>query len=72
MIWRTVKPMGVGNDGAIGANFDLRGLLVHVDGNGVALDIGFDGEVRKQLDGQNPGFEGAVLLPARRRVRPQP
>ena len=50
------------NDGAVGAYFHLGGLLVHVDGNGVALDIRLDSEVRQQLDGKNPGFKCAVLL----------
>ena len=31
-------------------------------GTRVAFDVGFDGEVREELDGQDPGFEGAVLL----------
>ena len=53
--------MRIRNDGAVGADFDLRGLPVHVDGHVVAFDVGFDGQVREQLDGQQPSFEGAVL-----------
>jgi hypothetical protein len=49
-------------DGAVGADLDLRGLLIHVDGHGVALDVGLDGQVREQLDRQHPGLECAVLL----------
>ncbi len=37
-------------------------LLVDVDGNGVALDVGLDGEVAEDFDGQDPGLECAVLL----------
>ena len=54
--------VGVGEDGAVGADLNGAGLLVHIDGNAVALDSGFDGEVREQLDRQNPGFEGSILL----------
>jgi hypothetical protein len=54
--------VGVGNYGAIGADFDGGGLLVDVDGDAVAFDVGFDCEVGEDLDGENPGFEGAVLL----------
>jgi len=38
------------------------GLAVDLDGNSVALDFSFDGEVRKELDGKEPGFKAAVLL----------
>ena len=54
--------VAIGDDRAVRTHFNLGGLLVHVDGNGVALDVGFDGEVREQLHRKNPGFEGAVLL----------
>src|SRR6202034_2207245 len=52
----------VGDHGAIGMDFDFRGLLIDVDGNAVACDVGLDCEMRKELDGEDPGFEGAVLL----------
>ena len=52
----------VRNDGAVRANLDLRCLAVHLDRDRVALDVGLDGEVRQQLDGQQPRFESAVLL----------
>jgi hypothetical protein len=54
--------VGVGDDGAIGADLDGGGLLIDVDGYAVALDVGFDCEVGEELDGENPGLEGAVLL----------
>ena len=63
MIWRTVKPgWRVGDDGAVGADFDRGRLRVDVDGDAVALDVGFDGEVGEDFDGKNPGLEDAVLL----------
>jgi hypothetical protein len=37
-------------------------LGVDVDGDGVAFDVGLDGEVREELERHEPGFEGAVLL----------
>ncbi len=42
-------------------DFDVGGLLVDVDGDGVALDVGFDGEVTEELDGEDPRLELAVL-----------
>ena len=54
--------VAVGDDGAIGADFDFCGLLIHIDGDGVALDLGLDGHVREELYGERPGFEDAVLL----------
>ena len=54
--------MAVCNDSAIGAHFYLCGLLVHIDGNSVALNVCLDGHVRKQLDGKHPGLKHAVLL----------
>ena len=54
--------VGVGDDGAVGPDFDLCGLLVDVDGHGVVLNLGLDGEVAEDLCGQDPGLECAVLL----------
>lgn len=54
--------VGVGDDGAVGADFNGGGLLVDVDGDAVALDVGFNCEVGEELDGDDPGFEDSVLL----------
>ena len=54
--------MGVGDDGAVGADFDRGRLRIDVDGNAVAFDVGFDGEVGEDFNGKNPGLEDSVLL----------
>ena len=35
---------------------------VDVDGDGVVLDVGLNGQVGEDLDRQHPRFEGSVLL----------
>ena len=52
----------VGDGGAVGAYFDLAGHRVQVERHRIVFDIGFDGEVREQLDRKYPGLEGALLL----------
>ncbi len=61
--------VGVGDDGAVGADLDGGGVLVEVDGNGVASDAGLDGEVGEELDGENPRLERAVLTAEEDAVR---
>ena len=53
--------MAVGDGGVIGADFDVGGLRVDWDRDGVTLEIGFDGEMTEELDGEYPGLELAVL-----------
>ena len=53
--------VGVGDGGVVGADLDLGGLRVDGDGDAIALEIGLDGEVGEELDGEDPGFELAVL-----------
>ena len=53
--------VAVGDCGAVGANFDGSGEAVHIDSCGVAFDLRFNGEMREQLDGRDPGFERTTL-----------
>jgi hypothetical protein len=54
--------MGVGDYRAVRADLDGGGLLVDVDGDAVACDVGLNGEVGEKLYGKDPGFKSAVLL----------
>ena len=54
--------MGVGDGSVVGEDVDLGGGGVEFDGDGVAVDLGADGEVAEELDGQDPCLEGAFLL----------
>ena len=40
--------MRISDDGSVRPDFDLGRLLVYVDGDRVALDVGFDGEVARE------------------------
>ncbi len=46
----------------VGRHFDLGGLIVDVDGNGIVLELGDHAKVREQLDRPGPGFKAAILL----------
>jgi hypothetical protein len=54
--------MRVSDDGAFGVYIHLGSQFIHVDGDTIALDLHFNGEVGEELDGEHPRFKGAVLL----------
>ena len=54
--------MRVREDGSVGPDLDFGSLAVDVNGDSVAFNFRLDGEVRKQLDGEEPSLERAVLL----------
>ena len=63
MICRTVKPMWLYVITVrSGRTSTCASLLIHVDRNGVALNVRLNGHMRKQLDWKNPGFKRPVLL----------
>ena len=55
----------IGDDGAVGVDFNLGGLLVDVDGNRVAFDVGLDGEVGEDLMGSTQASKVPSCWPRR-------
>ena len=53
--------MAIGDGGVVGLDFDVGRLRIDGNRDGVAFEIGFDGEVTEELDGEYPRFEGAIL-----------
>ena len=53
--------VAVGDGGAVGEDFDICRLRIYGDGDGVALEVGFDGQVAQELYWEYPGLELAVL-----------
>jgi len=43
------------------ADFDVGRLGIDFDGDGVAFEVGLDGQVAEELDGEDPRFELAIL-----------
>ncbi len=54
--------VGISDGGVVGGDGNFSSGGVDVNGDIVAFDLGLDGEVTDELDGEDPGFEAAILL----------
>src|SRR5208282_4621286 len=61
--------VGKGNGCRVWPDIDRRSELIHVDGNGVVLDLGGNTHVAEYFPGKKPGFVGSVLLSKNRSPR---
>ncbi len=53
----------VGNNGALRRNVNLRGVVVHLNWNGVALHASLNAQMAEDFCRPYPGFKLAILLP---------
>ena len=65
------RQVRVGDDGSVRMNLNLGGVGLQIDGHRVAFDLGANGHVADQFDGQNPRFERALLLAEHNALRPR-